>query len=104
MILTDPLFFGAAQKALSGLTTLRPEIKVVILDMSDVTMIDMTAMAAMETIIENLKKKGILLIICSLAPRMILKLRRAGVRKKAGEVEFARTLESGIKLATAQRQ
>ncbi|MEK6656312.1 MAG: C4-dicarboxylic acid transporter DauA [Nitrospirota bacterium] len=102
--INGPLFFGAAQKALSGLTTLRPEIKVVILDMSDVTMIDMTAMAAMETIIENLRKKGILLIICSLAPRMILKLRRAGVRKKAGEVEFARTLESGIKLATAQRQ
>lgn len=102
--INGPLFFGAAQKALSGLTTLSPEITVVILDMSDVTMIDMTAMAAIETIIENLRKKGILLIICSLAPRMILKLRRAGVRKKAGEIEFVRTLESGIKLATAPRQ
>ena len=102
--INGPLFFGAAQKALSGLTTLGPEITVVILDMSDVTMIDMTAMAAMETIIENLRKKGILLIICGLAPRMILKLRRAGVRKKAGEIEFVRTLESGIKLATAPRQ
>lgn len=42
------LFFGTAQKALKNLTDITPEIKVVVLDMSEVTIIDMS------TIMENL--------------------------------------------------
>jgi SulP family sulfate permease len=94
-----PLFFGAAQKALDGLTRLHGDIRVVILDMSDVTMIDMTAIVAMESIIDNLRVRGIGLIICSLEPRIILKLRRAGVRKQAGVIEFARDIEEASRLA-----
>jgi SulP family sulfate permease len=96
-----PLFFGAAQKALSDLVNLRPEIRVVILDMSDVTMLDMTALVAMESIVEGLRKKGVALIVNDLQPRMILKLRRAGLRKRAGAVEFARTLDRSVERALA---
>ena len=97
-----PLFFGAAQKALDGLTRLHGEIRVVILDMSDVTMIDMTAIVAMESIIDNLRVRGIGLVICGLEPRIILKLRRAGVRKRSGITEFARNIEEASQIA-AQR-
>ena len=96
-----PLFFGAAQKALSGLTRVRSDIHVVILDLSDVTLIDMTAMVTMETIIRQLKKKGILLIINSLDPRMILKLHRAGVLKEKGVIEFARNLDESCQIAAS---
>lgn len=95
-----PLFFGAAQKALSDLVNLRPEIRVVILDMSDVTMLDMTALVAMESIVESLKQKGVRLVINNLQPRMILKLRRAGLRRRVGVIEFARTLDESVALAT----
>jgi len=97
--LNGPLFFGAAQKALDGLTRLHGGIRVVILDMSDVTMIDMTAIVAMESIIDNLRVRGIALIICSLEPRIILKLRRAGVRKQPGVIEFARDIEEASRVA-----
>jgi len=42
--INGPMFFGAAQNALKTLLGIRREIRVVIIDMSDVPMIDMTAM------------------------------------------------------------
>jgi len=91
-----PLFFGAAQKALSDLVHTRPDVRVIILDMSDVTMLDMTALVALESIVEGLRKKGVRLVINNLHPRMILKLRRAGVRRQSGVLEFARTLNESV--------
>jgi len=96
-----PLFFGAAQKALSEVAMLRREVRVVILDMADVTMLDMTALVALETIADNLRKKGVMLIISNLEPRMILKLRRVGIRKQRGGVEFTRNLADAASLALA---
>ena len=61
--------------------------------MSKVSMLDMSAIVAMESIADDLSCKNISLIISDLQPRMILKLRRAGIRKKTGKVEFARSLE-----------
>ena len=88
-----PLFFGAAQKALSEIAKLRREVRVVILDMSDVTMLDMTALVALESIVETLRKKQVKLVINNLQPRMILKLRRAGIRRQRGAIEFTRNLQ-----------
>ncbi|MGB5540629.1 MAG: C4-dicarboxylic acid transporter DauA [Gammaproteobacteria bacterium] len=88
--INGPLFFGSAQKAIRSVAAATPNIKVVILDMSEVTMIDMSAIVAMESIVDYLKKKGIGLVINNLQPRMILKLRRAGVRTKPGFLRFSR--------------
>lgn len=98
--INGPLFFGAAQKALSDLTALHSDIRVVILDMSDVTMLDMTAMVAIESIIKHMRKKEVLLVLCKLQPRMILKLRRIGVRRQSGVLMFARSLAGAARLAT----
>ena len=94
-----PMFFGAAQKALHVLTDIRKEIRLVILDMKDVTMIDTTASVAMGSIIRHFEKKGIALVISSLEPRLILGLRRAGIRKKIGKLEFARDIAEGVQKA-----
>jgi SulP family sulfate permease len=67
--------------------------------MSKVNMIDMSAIVAMESIIRNLEKSGVKLVINNLQPQMILKLRQAGLRKKQGSVEFSRTLQDGIEKA-----
>lgn len=90
--INGPLFFGSAQKALSTIASVRPEVRVVILDMSEVTLLDMSAIVAMESIANDLKNRNIALIINNLQPRMILKLRRAGIRKQIGKVVFSRSL------------
>ncbi len=97
--INGPLFFGSAQKALKTITTVTPDIRVVILDMTEVTMLDMSAIIAMESIVDDLAAKDIALIIYNLKPRMMAKLRRAGIRKRAGKIGFSRSLEKSIAMA-----
>ena len=99
--INGPLFFGSAQRALKSITAVNPGIRVVVLDMADVTMLDMTGIIAMESIVRGLEARGIKLVIVNLAPRMILKLRRAGVRRRPGTLELARGLDDA--LARAER-
>ncbi|CAK8720784.1 C4-dicarboxylic acid transporter DauA [Candidatus Electrothrix aarhusensis] len=97
--INGPLFFGSAQKALKTISTVQPDVRIVILDMSEVTMLDMSAIVAMESIANDLSIRNIGLIINNLQPRMILKLRRAGIRKRIGKVAFSRSLEDGFAAA-----
>ncbi|WP_417909956.1 C4-dicarboxylic acid transporter DauA [Candidatus Electronema sp. PJ] len=97
--INGPLFFGSAQKAMKNITSVTPDVRVVVLDMTKVNMIDMSAIMAMETICRNLEKNGLGLVINNLQPRMILTLRKAGLRKQAGKVEFSRSLAEGIEKA-----
>ncbi len=93
-----PMFFGSAQKALSTLTEIQ-EIKIVILNMSHVTMLDMTAMVAMESVFENFKHRNILLIINGLNARMLVKLRKVGISKETGLLQYTNTLDEAITLS-----
>ncbi|MEJ2399616.1 MAG: SulP family inorganic anion transporter, partial [Gammaproteobacteria bacterium] len=97
--INGPLFFGSAQKALKTITSITPDIRVVILDMSEVTLLDMSAIVTMESIAKDFSNKNVGLVINNLQPRMILKLRRAGVRKKPGKVAFSRNLADGFAVA-----
>ena len=99
--INGPLFFGSAQKALKTVSSVRPEVRVVILDMTEVTMLDMSAIVAMESIWNDLQKRNTGMVISGLQPRMILKLRRAGIRKQVGKVAFSRTL--GESFVAAQK-
>lgn len=94
--INGPLFFGSAQRAIKNIADIMPGVRVIILDMSEVTMLDMTAIIAMETISKNLLEKDISLVINNLQPRMILKLRRADIRKRVGVVSFSRTMDDAI--------
>jgi SulP family sulfate permease len=97
--INGPLFFGSAQQAIKNITAIMAEVRVVVLDMSAVTMLDMTAIIAMESIATTLSNNNIALVINNLQPRMILKLRRAGIRTKPGKVAFSRTLDEAIEEA-----
>ncbi|CAM3929284.1 C4-dicarboxylic acid transporter DauA [Shewanella aquimarina] len=97
--INGPLFFGSAHKALKTIALVRPDVRVVILDMSEVTLLDMSAIVAMESIAQDLSTKRVGLIINNLQPRMLLKLRRAGIRKRRGQVEYARTMDDSFTLA-----
>ncbi len=97
--INGPLFFGSTQKAMSNITMISPDIRVVVLDMSKVSIIDITAIIAMESIIETLSANGIGLVINNLQARMILKLRRAGVRTKHGKIHFSRSISDAIEKA-----
>ncbi|WP_271410781.1 C4-dicarboxylic acid transporter DauA [Pseudomonas sp. Q1-7] len=88
-----PLFFGAAEKALSVLRRFNPEVKVVIVEMSAVPMLDMTALATLENLLHDYHRQGIGLVLVGTTPRVRLKLRRAGVHRETGQLAYVKTLE-----------
>ena len=87
-----PLFFGAAEKALSVLRRFNPQVKVVIVDMSAVPLLDMTALAALENVLHDYRRDGIGLVLAGVTPRLRLKLRRAGAQRQAGRLAYVRDL------------
>jgi len=96
-----PMFFGAAQRALKTILNLRPEIRVVILDMGDVPMMDMTGIVALTSIVDNLAKKRIGLVIHGLKPAIAAKLKKSGVEPKEGAIAFAAGIDEALATATA---
>jgi len=94
-----PLFFGSAHKAIKSIADVLSGVRVVIVDMTEVNMLDMSAIIAMESIATLLKKHNVVLIINNLKPRMILKLRRAGIRLQRGHIYYSRTLPEALKKA-----
>ncbi|TRX75428.1 C4-dicarboxylic acid transporter DauA [Pseudomonas mangiferae] len=94
-----PLFFGAAEKALSVLRRYNPEVKVVIVEISAVPILDMTALAGLENLLRDYHRQGIGLILVGPTPRVRLKLRRAGIRREPGQLAYVRTLPQARALA-----
>lgn len=91
--INGPLFFGAAEKALTSLHLVDPKIKTVILDMHDVPSMDGTAIVALGSTVAEMRREGIRLILVGLQPRMIVKLRRAGIQKVVGSLTYCKNLE-----------
>lgn len=91
--INGPLFFGAAEKALTLLHRVDPKIRTVIIDMHDVPSMDGTAIVALQSLIDEMKHEGIRLILVGLKTRIIVKLRRAGIHKVAGLLTYCQDLE-----------
>ena len=94
-----PLFFGAAEKAVSSLRVVDPEVRVVMLDMRDVPSLDATAIVALQTLADELRARQVGLIFIAIPARMVLKLRRAGLAREAGRLAVVRHLGAARRLA-----
>jgi len=94
-----PLFFGAAERALTVLHRVDPKIRTVILDMHDVPSMDGTAIVALESLVTHMQQQGTRLVLAGLKARIIVKLRRAGLRKMAGSLTYCHDLEQAEKVA-----
>jgi len=65
---------------------------VVIVDISGVPMLDMTALAALENVLMDYRRQDIALILCGSTARLRTKLRRAGIRRQEGRLYYVRDL------------
>jgi SulP family sulfate permease len=90
--INGPLFFGAAEKAAGVLNRIHSRVEVVILDMADVPMMDMTGIVALQSLILRLNGRNIPVIIANLSPRLYRKLRKTGMRRIPGMVDCCLTL------------
>lgn len=87
-----PLFFGVAEKALTALERVEGSIHTLILDMHDVPSIDGTALNALHSLVVELQRQKIKIILVGLPARMVVKLNRAGIEKQPGLLAYCRNL------------
>ncbi|MCH4565189.1 C4-dicarboxylic acid transporter DauA [Halomonas sp. EGI 63088] len=97
--INGPLFFGAAEKALTSLHLVDPKVRIVILDMHDVPSMDGTAIVALKALIDEMHREGVALVLVGLPARILVKLRRAGIRRTAGRLTYCRELAHARKVA-----
>lgn len=95
------MFFGTAQKALKALTSVPGDVRVVILEMSDVNMLDMTGMVALESIVAHMKHRGIRVVINDLDTPLIRKLEKVGIRHEPGFLQFTQSMDAAVDAALA---
>lgn len=75
--INGPMFFGAAQKALKTLLNINEKTNIVILNMKNVSMLDVTAMVALKSIVNSFETEQKKLIFCGLNQNIQKKLQRA---------------------------
>ncbi|WP_176494164.1 C4-dicarboxylic acid transporter DauA [Cobetia sp. 5-25-4-2] len=94
-----PLFFGVAEKALTSLRLVDDKVQIVILDMADVPSMDGTAIVALQSLIDDMRHQHVALVLSGLPSHLIVKLRRAGIRKRTGELTWCRNLPRAFAVA-----
>lgn len=83
-----PLFFGAAEKALSVLRKFNPEIRVAIIDLRAVPMLDMTALAALSNVLNDYQKNDIGIIFLGASAKVRQKMHRAGIGLSHSKISY----------------
>ncbi len=96
-----PLFFGAAQKAMSALHDVKRTARVVIIEIVDVPAMDATGLVALESALAKLWKDKSKVIIAGAQaqPRQVLE--RAGLVPAPGKLRYVDTLGEAIEIARA---
>ncbi|MCK0754254.1 C4-dicarboxylic acid transporter DauA [Chromohalobacter japonicus] len=97
--INGPLFFGVAEKALTSLHRVDRHVQTILIDMRKVPSMDGTAIVALQSLIVEMHREGVALILVGLPTRIIVKLRRAGIRKVTGMLTYRSDLHSARTVA-----
>ncbi|MDT8369087.1 MAG: C4-dicarboxylic acid transporter DauA [Longimicrobiales bacterium] len=95
--IAGPMFFGAAQKAMSALRTVSEGTRTVVLDMRSVPVLDATALVNLESAVERLCDDGVLLVLAGVQPGPLRTLARAGWRERREKVSVRRSFAGGVR-------
>jgi sulfate permease, SulP family len=98
--ISGPLFFGAAQKAMSALAHIGDQAKAVVLELDEVHAMDATGLVALESALDQLARRRILAVLEGVQEQPLGLLQRAGVDRHS-HVRFAPDLVSAIAIAKA---
>lgn len=92
-----PLFFGAAERALSVLRRFDPKVRAVLLDLAHVPTIDITGLLALEGAIDELNAGGIFVALCNAQPEVLRVLVEGGHRRRHGLLHYYRSLDAAVR-------
>ena len=98
-----PLFFAAADKALHALSQFDDRAEQLIIDMSAVPSMDMSALVLFEQALRDIQQRGIHTWLTGVRPKIRLKLKRAGIDARREVRSFAATPTQAVRLIQAQQ-
>jgi SulP family sulfate permease len=96
-----PLFFGAAQRAMSTLYQLGGDIRAVVLDLREVPVLDATGLVNLESALRKLHSRGAFVVLCGARKQPRALLARSGVVAVPDRLAMTDQLEQAIQLATS---
>jgi SulP family sulfate permease len=94
--ITGPLFFGAIENIRRPLLEIRPYPKTLIIRLDRVPFIDLTGIHTLSETIQELRKKGVSVVLCEANERVREKLLRAGVLEASGDETCNRSLGEAL--------
>jgi SulP family sulfate permease len=108
--INGPLFFGAAQKAMSSLHAIGAEgggggrgaaagVKVVILDLESVPVIDATGLVNLQSTIMRLHKDHVFCVLASVQPQPLEVLEKARLEDIDSRIGVCTTLDEAVTMA-----
>jgi SulP family sulfate permease len=101
--IAGPLFFGAAQKALSTISREeRRGVKIVVLDMRSVPALDATGLVGLDSLIKRLNTAGTKVILAGVPAQPMRTLARARWKNRRGRLRIFRSFDRAIALARLQ--
>jgi SulP family sulfate permease len=100
--INGPLFFGAAQKAMSSLHTIGNGVKVVILDVENVPAIDATGLVNLQSTIRRLHRDNIFVILGGVQPQPMSVLRKAALEEEDSRIGICATIDEAVTMARFQ--
>jgi SulP family sulfate permease len=97
--IAGPLFFGAAQKAMSALAQVEQGVRTVVLDVRDVPAMDATGLVNLESALARLHQSGVMVILGGIQAQPARVLERAGIRSEDGKLVLCESFDDAIALA-----
>jgi SulP family sulfate permease len=97
--IAGPLFFGAAQKAMSALHRTPTGIRVVLLDLSAVPAMDATGLVSLEAAVERLQALGVFIVLSGVQRQPMRVLARSGIHRRREKIAVFRSLDRAVAAA-----
>ncbi|MBI3819971.1 MAG: C4-dicarboxylic acid transporter DauA [Planctomycetes bacterium] len=94
--IAGPLFFGAAQRAMSALSQVNSKNRTVILNIESVPTMDVTGLVALESALNRLWKGGAFVVITGLRDQPARVLANAGIENREGRLAICKTYEEAL--------
>lgn len=74
-----PLFFGAAEKAMTAMHTIQREARLVVLDLDGALVIDATGLVNLQSLLDRLQKSRVVVVLTGIHVRLVGPFERAGI-------------------------
>ena len=96
-----PLFFGAAEKAVTALHRSQGRARAIILDLQDVPAMDVSGLVALESALARLQQLGVFIVLAGARPQPARVLAKAGIVAVPGRLALCRDLAAAAELTRA---